>query len=259
MFANVKRHCSFVRRHMNVFHHGLTHISNRNLVQSDQNINHTHTHTQHCLQCLLPTQNHAVFPTCSELNWIHCLTICCCCFWYLTESNQDRASNVSIMTGRSDGTTLLDGEVSVNCGTRLSLCDSGDDRTPRASMFQCESRSTNDNGRHINSICRISVDGKPNLEESEMYLLRCELTKAHARIEQLETSQNLLQDKLTIQSQRLLSLGLTPNRFDGSNLDNTNRANQLVRRFEHLYSQGKWMTITWCHQWWNKSNITSHT
>src|SRR5699024_11971080 len=83
-----------------------------------------------------------------------------------------------------------------------------------------------------------TVDGKPSLEENEVYFLRCELAQARERIEQLESSQSKLQEKLTSQSQRLLSLGIGNNRFEGSNLDETNRVNALIRRYEHLYSQG---------------------
>lgn len=135
------------------------------------------------------------------------------------------------MTGRSDGTTLLDGEVSVNCGTRLSMCEPQDRGVTGA-----------DNNGEPTTICRISVDGKATqVEESEeVYFLRCELAQANARIEQLENSRSKLQEKLTLQSQRLLSLGLGngQSRFEGSNLDETNRMNGLIRRYEHLYSQG---------------------
>lgn len=134
------------------------------------------------------------------------------------------------MTGRADGTTLLDGEVSVNCGNRLSMCE-----PPPA-----ENRVTGAENGGPTTICRISVDGKASVQEEseEVYFLRCELAQASARIEQLENSRAKLQEKLTSQSQRLLSLGIgTGHRFEGSNLDESNRLNGLIRRYEHLYSQ----------------------
>lgn len=153
-------------------------------------------------------------------------------FFCSLESHADRqAANVAIMTGRADGTTLLDGEVSVNCGTRISMCEPQDRGVAGAA-----------NNGEPTTICRISVDGKASqVEESEeVYFLRCELAQANARIEQLESNRNQLQDKLTLQSQRLLSLGIgnVHHRFEGSNLDETNRMNGLIRRYEHLYSQG---------------------
>lgn len=134
------------------------------------------------------------------------------------------------MTGRTDGTTLLDGEISVNCGTRLSMCE-----TPREQSFVFQQASV-ENG--TSSICRINLDGKSSLEDGEVYLLRCELAQAQSRIEQLEASQSSLQNKLTSQSQRLLSLGIGNSRFEGADLDETNRVNGLIRKYEQLYSQG---------------------
>lgn len=140
------------------------------------------------------------------------------------------------MTGRADGTTLLDGQVSVNCGNRLSMCEprDGPNRAPLP-----ESGPT--------SICRISVGGMPSevpsLEENEMYFLRCELVQARTQIEQLESSRAQLQEKLTSQSQRLLSLGIGSSQFKSSILDESNLVNSLVRRYEHLYSQGNDVSV----------------
>ena len=129
------------------------------------------------------------------------------------------------MTGRPDSTTLLDGEVSVNCGTRISVCESS------------EKYIYNHQDTGSRSICRISIDGKQSAEESELTLLQCELSRAQARIQELESSRNNLQEKLTVQSKQLIAFGLN-GKFENLNLDNSNRIGALIRRYEYLYSQG---------------------
>lgn len=135
------------------------------------------------------------------------------------------------MTGRPDGTTLLDGEVSVNCGARTSVCESKEH-----CLYASKPEASN------GSVCRIAIEGKPATDDAEVCLLRCELAQARARIEQLEVSHSRLQDKLTAQSHRLLALGGMQARFD--NLDESSRVNSLIRQYEHLYSQGNLPLLT---------------
>ncbi|OTF75194.1 hypothetical protein BLA29_013101, partial [Euroglyphus maynei] len=108
------------------------------------------------------------------------------------------------MTGQPDGTTLLDGQVTVNSGTGgHHLCSS--------SMMN----NNNDNNSNItNSICRIEIDGKIMADnnnnngngDDQNHKLRTELEWAQKRIKKLEQQQmQLLQEKITIQSKHLLS------------------------------------------------------
>lgn len=131
------------------------------------------------------------------------------------------SAKVSIMTGDVNGTTVRDGEVSVNCGHNQT--------GPQFGPVDCS--------RSSEAICRISIDGKPNAEREELLLAQCELNQAQARIRELEANQSELLEKITAQSKQLLSFGLN-NRFENVNLDESNRIGGLIRRFEYLYSQG---------------------
>ena len=148
--------------------------------------------------------------------------------------------SVAIMTGQPNGTTLLDGQVTVNSGGHICL-----------SSLSSSSVMNNTDSHCSNSICRIEIDGKAmanNINNNNNndgddnhfnhHKLSTELSWAHLRIQQLEQHQKQLQEKLTIQSKHLLSLSNgMESKFE--NLDQSNQTNGLVRHYEYLYSQGK--------------------
>ena len=154
---------------------------------------------------------------------------------YIIEAEQQ--PSVAIMTGQPDGTTLLDGQITVNSG-------GGGGRQ----MCSSSSSSSMMNNNCSNSICRIEIDGKtmasnddknPNdTQNHQNHKLQIELECSKIRIQKLEQQQKFLLEKIQIQSKQLLSLSnYESKRFE--NLDQSNQTNGLIRHYEYLYSQGK--------------------
>lgn len=142
------------------------------------------------------------------------------------------AGRVAIRTGRADGTTLLDGEVTVNGGLAQRY----------ASREHQDAQAGQSNDDNV-SVCRIRVNDaiQPAGDNTnELYFLRGQLARAHTKIEQLETRQRELHSKLGNQSSQMTALGIRSSRYEGQlNLDETNRVNHLIRRYEQLFTQSK--------------------
>lgn len=167
------------------------------------------------------------------------------------------AGSVAILTGRADGTTMLvDGEVTVSGG----LVNNGQRRSTRRTTagihfttLDRDNDDDNDKEERDMSVCRIRVNetadqvaANADNSTNELYFLRRQLAKAQSKIEQLETRQRDLQLKLNNQSNQMTALGLT--RYEGQlSLDETKRVNQLIRRYEQLFSQGKHTFGALCH------------
>lgn len=163
---------------------------------------------------------------------------------------------MAIMTGQPDGTTLLDGEVTVNSGGNPmanQLPNNGKHYTCSCGPL-LQQQQLSQPQQFGNSICRIEIGGKPLTDDDhsnnntddngKIQSLRTQLSNAEYKIQQLEMQQHRLQAKLVAQSKQLLTNGnytgpepaIDDIRFE--NLDQTNIENALVRRYEYLYSQG---------------------